>query len=97
MNLTEQVEAAKRLQTLWDFLFADLKFPQPIPRQFLVWLELYGEKSAEQGFSRANAWVHKVTRERRITLDDLIRYASACARNLKEEADKAKAVPNGIR
>jgi hypothetical protein len=94
MNLTEQVEAAKRLRALWDFLFADLKFPPPTPRQFLVWLELYGEKSAEQGFSRANAWVNKVTRERRITLDALIRYASACARNYKDEAE-GKTVRSG--
>jgi hypothetical protein len=95
MNLTEQVAASKRLQTIWQFLFTDLGFAsEPSPRQYIAWIALYGEKATEEGLSRANIWVNKVTKERRITLDDLVRYASACARNLKEEA-KAKAVANG--
>jgi hypothetical protein len=86
MNLTEQIAAAKRLQDIWQFFFADLNLPaQPDKRQYLTWLSLYGEKATEQGLQRANIWVNK-NPNRRYCLDDVVRYASACARNFKEEA-----------
>lgn len=93
MNLTEQMAATKRLQEVWQFLFADQYPIAPAPRQFKVWLSMYGEKATEEGFNRANIWLNKASRHRSISFDDLIRYASACARNLKEESEKV--VRNG--
>jgi hypothetical protein len=89
MNITEQQQAVQRLKATWQFLFNDLGFnAEPVPRQYLVWLNLYGEANIEKGFERANVWVSKQqTQGRRVNLDDLVRYASACARNFKEEAE----------
>lgn len=87
MNITEQTAAVQRLQDVWTFLFADLNLAaQPDRRQYLVWLSLYGEKATEQGLERANTWVNK-NPARNYCLNDVVRYASACARNFKKEAE----------
>ena len=88
MNIAEMQEACKRLQASWRFFFGDLGFnAEPAPRQYQVWINLYGLTYTELGFQRANVFVSKQQKEgRRVSLDDLVRYASACARNLKQEA-----------
>lgn len=81
MNLSEQIAATKRLQEVWNYLFSDL-YPGPLSnRQFSVWLTLYGEQPTIEGLNRANAWLSKT--KRRLNQDDLVRYASACAKNFK--------------
>lgn len=79
MNITEQIAATKRLQEVWQYLFADLGMPLPNQRQFSTWLTLYGEKATEDGLTKANTWINKTNR--RLNQDDLVRYASACAKN----------------
>ena len=86
MKLTEQKEAISRLRTAWQFYFGDLNYlSEPSQRQFQVWLSLYGEDTTAEGFARGNCWLSKT--KRRLSLDELVRYCSACARNFKQEAD----------
>ena len=92
MNLTETKEAIARLQTAWKFYFGDLNYlVEPPQRQFQVWLTLYGEIPTQEGFARGNCWLQKT--QRRLSLDDLVRYCSACAKNFKQEAANVDSKP----
>jgi hypothetical protein len=91
MNIKEQQQAVARLQQTWQFFFGDLGFSmEPAPRQYLTWINLYGESWTEKGMERANTWVNKVhtTSTRRVTFTDVVAYASACARDMKKEASR---------
>lgn len=76
----------RQLTDLWE---AFISVPAPSPRQFGLWIRVFGFKAAEYGIDAAAlAYTSRVGTDREINANDLPRYASGCMRNFVQREAK---------
>lgn len=85
MEVTKKLrEDIAALQTCWQDRFTG---PVPPPSQFARWLRLYPIDIIVQGFDAGSRWITRLRKKSNhdgVLTGDLIRYVSACMRNIEE-------------
>jgi hypothetical protein len=77
------------LRTIWS---DHIGSAVPKPSQFAVWLRMYSIDICAEGFKAGSRWL---TRKGDQDVAEVIRYVSACMRNMKELRDLDAEVGDG--